>query len=79
MSTKTWKPCLKKPAATYDAEFRKQKYQEVQKIIADDSPYIFLWYRKEWSGQNNRIKGIEPTLLGIGWNSEDWYIEEVSE
>jgi len=70
---------FKEAGATYDAEFRKQKYQEIQKIIADDSPYIFLWYRKEWSGQNNRIKGIEPTLLGIGWNSEDWYIAEEAE
>lgn len=70
---------FKEAGATYDIEFRKQKYQEIQKIIADDSPYIFLWYRKEWSGQNNRIKGIEPTLLGIGWNSEDWYIADEAE
>lgn len=61
---------------TCDLDFRKQKYQEIQKIIAEDSPYIFLYYRKAWSGQNNRIKGIEPTVLGIGWNSEEWYIEE---
>lgn len=37
-----------------------------------------LFYNKAWSGQNNRIKGIEPTVLGIGWNSEDWYIQEDS-
>ncbi len=62
--------------ATYDNEIRKQKYQEVQRIIAEESPYIFLYYQKSWSGQNNRIQGIQPTALGIGWNSEDWYIEE---
>lgn len=62
--------------ATYDTAVRKQKYGEVQKIIAEDSPYIFLFYNKSWSGQNNRIKGIEPKPLGLGWNSEDWYIEE---
>jgi peptide/nickel transport system substrate-binding protein len=61
---------------TYDTEFRKEKYQEVQRIIAEESPYIFLYYSKTWSGQNKRIKGIEPTVLGIGWNSEDWFIEE---
>jgi peptide/nickel transport system substrate-binding protein len=60
---------------TYDTEFRKEKYGEIQKIIAADSPYIFLFYNKAWSGQNNRIKGIQPTALGIGWNQEDWYIE----
>jgi len=67
---------FKEAGKTYDTEFRKEKYQEIQKIIADDSPYVFLYYRKAWSGQNNRIKGIEPTALGIGWNQEDWYIEE---
>ncbi|RME96901.1 MAG: hypothetical protein D6768_20935 [Chloroflexi bacterium] len=61
---------------TYDTEFRKGKYQEVQRIIAEDAPYVFLFYSKRWSGQNNRIKGIVPTALGIGWNQEDWYIEE---
>jgi len=64
---------------TYDTEIRKAKYQEVQKIIADEAPYIFLFYNKSWSGQNNRIKGIEPTALGIGWNSEDWYIEQTDQ
>ncbi len=67
---------FKEAGATYDTEFRKQKYGEVQKIIADEAPYVFLFYQKAWSGQNNRIKSIEPTLLGIGWNSNDWYIEE---
>lgn len=64
---------------TYDTEFRKEKYTEVQRIIAEEAPYIFLFYQKSWSGQNNRIKGIVPTVLGIGWNQEDWYIEEVPE
>ncbi|MCB0223921.1 MAG: hypothetical protein KDI02_09545 [Anaerolineae bacterium] len=62
--------------ATYDTDVRREKYGEIQKIIADDAPYIFLFYNKSWSGQNNRIQGIEPTALGIGWNQEDWYISE---
>jgi len=61
--------------ATYDVAVRKEKYQTAQRIIAEESPYIFLYYNKSWSGQNKRIQGIEPTALGIGWNSEDWYIE----
>jgi peptide/nickel transport system substrate-binding protein len=60
---------------TCDLDFRKQKYQEIQKIIAEESPYIFLYYRKAWAGENNRIQGIEPKPVGIGWNSEDWYIQ----
>jgi peptide/nickel transport system substrate-binding protein len=62
--------------ATYDIEVRKEKYGEIQRIIAEDSPHIYLYYGKSWSAQSERIKGIEPTVLGIGWNSLDWYIEE---
>jgi len=61
---------------TYDTEVRKEKYQEVQRILAEEAPYIFLFYQKSWSGQSNRIQGIEPTTLGIGWNQEDWYVQE---
>ena len=63
-------------AATYDVEARKKAYAQVQKILAEDSPYIFISYRKSNDAENKRIKGIEPTTLGVGWNSEDWYIEE---
>jgi peptide/nickel transport system substrate-binding protein len=67
---------FKEAGATYDTAVRKEKYGEIQKIIADDSPYIFLFYQKAWSGQNKRIQGIVPSPLGIGWNFEDWYIQE---
>jgi peptide/nickel transport system substrate-binding protein len=60
---------------SYDPAARKPKYQEIQKIVSDDAPYIFLFYQKAWAGLNNRIKGIVPSPLGIGWNSEDWYVE----
>lgn len=63
---------------TYDTNVRREKYQEIQRLITEDSPYIFLSYNKAWSGQNKRIQGIEPTPLGIGWNSEDWYIRQDS-
>jgi peptide/nickel transport system substrate-binding protein len=62
--------------ATYDTEVRKEKYGEIQRMISEDSPYVFLYYSKAISGQNIRIQGIEPRPLGIGWNSEDWYIAE---
>ena len=59
---------------TYDTAVRKQKYAQIQQIIASDEPYIFLFYEKSWEGLNKRILGIKPTALGIDWNQEDWYI-----
>ena len=61
---------------TYDVDFRRGNYQDIQQTISEESPYIFVAYQKRWSGQNNRVQGIEPTTLGIGWNSEDWFIQE---
>jgi peptide/nickel transport system substrate-binding protein len=61
---------------SYDTEFRKGKYAEVQTIISDEAPYVFLFFQKAWSGQNNRVQGIDPKPLGIGWNFEEWYIRE---
>ncbi|MCL4299949.1 MAG: hypothetical protein KJ077_29720 [Anaerolineae bacterium] len=61
-------------AATYDIEVRKEKYAEVQELIAADSPYIIISYRKRASAQSDRVQGITPTALGIDWNREDWYI-----
>ena len=65
--------------ATYDREKRKEAYWKVQDIIAQDLPYITISYRKSASAENNRIKGIEPTVLGIGWIQEDWWIDEGSQ
>jgi peptide/nickel transport system substrate-binding protein len=62
--------------ATYDREQRQEAYGKVQEIIAEDLPYITLSYRKRASAQNNRVNGVEPTTLGIGWNQEEWWIDE---
>jgi peptide/nickel transport system substrate-binding protein len=57
-------------------DYRKQKFGEIQKIISDESPYIFLYYGKAWDGLNKRVQGIVPAPLGIGYNSLDWYISD---
>lgn len=70
---------FKEGAATYDLAKRKEKYGEIQRILAEDAPRVMLFYSKSWSGENKRIKGIIPTRLGIGWNFEDWYIDEAQQ
>ena len=53
-----------------------ERMSEIQRIIAEDAPYVFLFYQKTWSGQNKRIGGIDPKPVGITWNSLDWHILE---
>jgi peptide/nickel transport system substrate-binding protein len=62
-------------AREFDREKRKQVYQEIQSIISTDSPYVFLTFNQAYVGVNNRIGGIEPTAIGIGYNRERWYVK----
>lgn len=63
-------------AATYDNEVRKAKYQEIQRILADDAPFVFLHFYKAWTGMSKRIGGVEPKAIGIGWNRADWFVRK---
>ena len=58
-----------------DKESRKKVYDEIQRILAEDAPYIFLFQSKSYAGVNKRIGGIVPTTLGIGYNLEEWYVK----
>jgi peptide/nickel transport system substrate-binding protein len=44
---------------TLDLEKRKRIYSEIQKIIAEDSPYISLWYLKNVAVMRKELKGFE--------------------
>jgi peptide/nickel transport system substrate-binding protein len=59
----------------FDREKRTKIYQEIQSILSTDAPYVFLTFNMAYVGMNNRVGGIEPTALGIGYNRERWYIK----
>jgi peptide/nickel transport system substrate-binding protein len=58
-----------------DEAKRKEVYGKIQRIIAEDSPYIFLFYIKGYDAVNKRIGGIVPSPLGLGYNIEEWYVK----
>lgn len=59
-----------------DMKVRKELYGQIQKIIAEDSPYIFLYYSQGYAAINKRIGGIVPSPVGLRYNLEDWYVEK---
>jgi peptide/nickel transport system substrate-binding protein len=65
----------KQAAREFDQERRKQLYFEIQRILAEDQPYIFLFQDLSYTGVNNRVGGIRPTPLGIEYNLHEWYIK----
>jgi peptide/nickel transport system substrate-binding protein len=67
---------FQKGAREFDAAARKRTYQEIQMILTQDQPYIFLFMDKSYTGVSNRVGGIQPSPLGLGWNIEQWYIKQ---
>lgn len=61
-----------------DVELRKRYYFEVQEILAEQQPMIFLVSAKEYIGHQNRWQNITPTPLGgLTWNLESLWAEPV--
>jgi len=66
---------LYKQARTeFDTEKQKAIYGQIQKLITDDEPYVFLYEGKQYTGVNKRVGGITPTPRGIAYNMNKWYI-----
>lgn len=61
-------------ATPCDLDARKKAYAEIQKIIADDAPYLFLTYAPGWAFVNQRVAPNAPTALGIDYAPEKWYV-----
>lgn len=59
-----------------DVETRKAYFFEVQEIMAEEQPMIFLVSAKDFVGYRNRWQNIEPTSLGgLTWNMESLWAE----
>ena len=61
--------------APCDAASRKKSFDQIQKLISTDSPYIFLTFRTGYAFLNKRITPNEPTGLGISYFPELWYLK----
>ncbi len=59
----------------FDREKRKQIYQQIDQILTDDCPWIWLYYEQGHQALNKRVKGVRVTkALGLNdlW---EWWIE----
>jgi peptide/nickel transport system substrate-binding protein len=60
-----------------DPEKRKAIYMELQQLIADEVPCIFLWWSKDYSAIMPTIGGFWPSPFNnLFWNAQDWYLAE---
>ncbi len=59
---------------TYDNARRKQCYDRIQEILAEQQPYVFLYVPYSLPAVSSRIKGIVPAPAGITYNLEKWFV-----
>jgi peptide/nickel transport system substrate-binding protein len=55
---------IREARGTVDQQKRKTIYDEVQRILAEDLPYINLWYLDNVLVHTNRVRGIELSPSG---------------
>lgn len=68
---------LDQGAQTSDVEERKKIYIEAQKLMAEELPYIFLWYPQEAQVRIDKLKGVPDLAFGDALHYiHEWYIEE---
>jgi peptide/nickel transport system substrate-binding protein len=66
---------IEKGRATLDIKKRKKIYSRIQKIVAEELPYISLWYTNNIAIMNRRIKGFYLHPSGNFRFLKDVYIE----
>lgn len=59
---------------TYSIEERKKAYYQIQEILAEEVPYIFLFVPDALPIVHGRFKGIKPAPIGISYNIHKWYV-----
>jgi peptide/nickel transport system substrate-binding protein len=55
-------------------EERKKSYARFQEVLAEDQPYVFLYFRDALPVVSSRVRGIVPAPNGIRYNFNEWYV-----
>ncbi|MCA1036652.1 ABC transporter substrate-binding protein [Bacillus infantis] len=64
-------------AEASNVEERKKIYIEAQKLMAEELPYIFLWYPQEAQVRMDKLKGVPDLAFGDALHYiHEWYLEE---
>ncbi len=70
---------LEEGRRTFDTEARKKAYFRIQEILAEDQPYVFLFYPDALPVVHQRFRGIEPAPAGISHNFIRWYVPKAEQ
>ncbi|MCL2389321.1 MAG: peptide-binding protein [Elusimicrobia bacterium] len=63
-----------KARTTFDRETRRKAYFEIQEIMREHPPCIFLFHPQNLVALHKRFENVELTAAGIGHNFTDWWV-----
>jgi peptide/nickel transport system substrate-binding protein len=55
---------------------RKQYYDRLQEVLADEQPIIFLYFRDEMPAVASRVRGIVESPNGIRYRFNEWFVPQ---
>lgn len=61
--------------AVIDQAERLPVYHELQVVISEDLPRLFLYSENELHAISNRVTGLEPHPVSVFWNLDTWTID----
>lgn len=59
---------------TFDQEKRQAIYRRLHRLLADDLPYLFLYYPESLPTVHKRFQNVIVAPAGIGWNFREWFV-----
>jgi peptide/nickel transport system substrate-binding protein len=68
-----------KARESFDQKLRKDCYDRIQEILAEEQPYLFLYVPDALPIIHARFRGVETAPLGIGWNFIKWYVPKTEQ
>lgn len=67
---------LERGRASCEERERKQHYDRLQVVLADEQPIVFLYFRDALPVVASRVQGIDASPHGIKFNFTEWYVPE---
>ncbi len=56
----------------YDRPTRKRAYAEVERLLARDNPFIYLYWPRQIEAVDARLRGFRPNGIIEDWNAYQW-------
>jgi peptide/nickel transport system substrate-binding protein len=62
---------------TFDRAARERVYRKIHRVLAEDLPYVFLYYPDSLPTVHKRFRNVEVAPAGLGWNFREWYVPKI--